>query len=497
MKIKTGLFVISSLVTSASISQTKEISETELQTGSDVFFAATMEQSSSLLTVTIKGPDDRWFCAGFGLSMSDADALIYTDGKQGAMHNLEPTDYYLSAQNGNGVNKDANQDWTITSNSVQGGLRVIQATRALNTGDTEDHAISFNDASADIIWAKNSTADHTLSYHGGGNRGVVTLNWQTVDVTPPVLASNGLSPADDEIDVSLGTPLTITFDENVMQGTGSMELRLASNNSLVESFDVTSSVQFSGVQASMTPSSPLSSLTDYYIVIPAGSITDASGNPFQGITGVTDWNFTTMDVASDNTPPGLVSSAFTPADDAIDIDINTALTVNFDEGITAGTGTIDLYNASGVVESFDLSAGGATISGTTVTMTPSVPLNYNTAYYVLISGDAIEDFAGNAYAGYTDTTTWNFTTIEENTSGLSEITLEDAISVSTNGNVIINLESDDIYLIQVIAMDGRIVFEKGNAQGEIIISEEVLQGSPLLIRVANDKGAVSKVILKK
>ncbi len=157
--------------------QTKTVTYQEIVTGSNVFFGAVMDQSSSTVTMTISGPDDRWFGVGFGTTMGNGDILMYTDGKSGATHTLEPTDYKLSSQNLSGVNKDAQQDWTIVSNTTNAGLRTIVATRALNTGDTQDNALAFTDATVTVIWAKHQSASFTLNYHGSTNRGAKQFTW--------------------------------------------------------------------------------------------------------------------------------------------------------------------------------------------------------------------------------------------------------------------------------------------------------------------------------
>ena len=51
-----------------------------------------------------------------------------------------------------------------------------------------------------------------------------------------------------------------------------------------------------------------------------------------------------------------------------------------------------------------------TLVGSTVTIDPSVTLADGTSYYVLVDSGAIRDLAGNAFAGFSTPTAWNFTT---------------------------------------------------------------------------------------
>lgn len=157
--------------------QTKTVTYQEIVAGKGVYFGAVMDDASSTITMTISGPNDRWFGVGFGTGMSNGDMLIYTDGKTGAFHTLEPTDYKMTAQNAGGVNKDASQDWTVLSNTETAGLRTIVASRQLNTGDAQDNVLNFTDANVNVVWAKHSSASHTLAYHGNQNRGVKQFTW--------------------------------------------------------------------------------------------------------------------------------------------------------------------------------------------------------------------------------------------------------------------------------------------------------------------------------
>ena len=177
MYTKLLLFTTLSLNLFTTNAQTKNIPFQEIVAGKGVFFGAEIDNGTSTITMTIAGPDDRWFGVGFGGGMANADVLLYTSGKSTATHTLEPTDYKLSAQSLGGVNADAQQDWNIISNTENAGLRTIVATRLFNTGDANDAIINFSASTINIIWAKHSTADHTMNYHGSPNRGVRNFTW--------------------------------------------------------------------------------------------------------------------------------------------------------------------------------------------------------------------------------------------------------------------------------------------------------------------------------
>ena len=147
---------------------------------------------------------------------------------------------------------------------------------------------------------------------------------------------------------------------------------------------------------------------------------------------------------SDGTPPAL--SSLTPADNANNVAINSNLLVGFNELVQAGTGTITIFRANdnSVVEVIDIQ--DAVVTGAGVTVNPAADLEYETSYYVQVSMGAIEDRAGNEFAGITDTTTWNFTTIEAPDLAPPVLVATGPFAVSENaqgGTVIGDINADD------------------------------------------------------
>ncbi|MDF1779556.1 MAG: Ig-like domain-containing protein [Rhizobiaceae bacterium] len=111
---------------------------------------------------------------------------------------------------------------------------------------------------------------------------------------------------------------------------------------------------------------------------------------------------------SDAEPPTLLSTS--PAVGATAVAVGSNITLTFSEDIQAGTGSITLYKAGGTqVEVFDV-ASDVSISGATVTLDPTDDLLGEIGYYVQVGAAAIEDLAGNTFAGIADATTFNFET---------------------------------------------------------------------------------------
>lgn len=147
--------------------------------GSGMFFGASL--STSTITITFTGPSDRWIGIGFGVAMPNTDALIYSNGQTASPHPLGWNDYYIGSYNGSGVVNDVVQNWNIQSNSVSAGQRTVVASRLLNTGDLNDAILNYSASAISLVWARSSSADYDIAYHGSNDRANnISLQWLTV-----------------------------------------------------------------------------------------------------------------------------------------------------------------------------------------------------------------------------------------------------------------------------------------------------------------------------
>ncbi len=232
------------------------------------------------------------------------------------------------------------------------------------------------------------------------------------DTTPPAITT--LTPADGAVGVPVATTaLSIQFNEPVVKGTGNITLQ--SGETAVAVIDVASeAVQVSGSTATITLPAALSPSTDYHVLVAAGAFEDAAENAFAGISGATDWNFTTE--APDTTPPAITT--LTPADGAVGVLVaTTALSIQFDEPVVKGTGNITLQSGETAVAVIDVASEAVQVSGSTATITLPSALSPSTDYHVLVAAGAFKDAAENAFAGISGATDWNFTTEAPDTTG--------------------------------------------------------------------------------
>lgn len=178
----------------------------------------TLDNGTSLATLSLTGPNDRWFALQFGSFTGGMEAgsdLVYWD-------NVTLVD---ARHNGVGVSPtvDATNNWTITSNinnSPSAGLRTIVATRPFVTGDANDYTFNFANTNIDLAWARFGSASFTLSYHGATNRGVFLDATFTLGTESFSLKDSQLYPNPTNGDFTIATKTYLT-KINVYSHTGS------------------------------------------------------------------------------------------------------------------------------------------------------------------------------------------------------------------------------------------------------------------------------------
>ena len=136
------------------------------------------------VTLTLTGPSGRWFAVGFnatGMGNGNDVVAVHASGTLNA--------FDASIGGYSAPTADPQQNWTIVSDQVTSGVRTIIATRALNTGDANDHVFTASTGSLGLIWARAGTNSFSYSYHGNSNRGISSANFTLVP--PPPAAPTG------------------------------------------------------------------------------------------------------------------------------------------------------------------------------------------------------------------------------------------------------------------------------------------------------------------
>lgn len=148
----------------------------------------TLNNTTSKVTLVLKGPSDRWFALGLGVAegfgMEVGDVVVYTT-------TLTDRNYVgFSAPA-----SDSSQDWVTISNSVASGVRTLTLERALTNSDSNDLQLPYASTnSINLAWARAGSASTSLSNHGGSNRGFATGTFTSLSVEDFSLNATSVYP---------------------------------------------------------------------------------------------------------------------------------------------------------------------------------------------------------------------------------------------------------------------------------------------------------------
>lgn len=177
-----------------------------------------LDNNTSTATLTLAGPNDRWFAFQFGAfegGMENGADVVYWDN----------TTLVDARHNGLGVapSADPTNNWVLISNQnnvPELGRRTIVFSRPFNTGDSNDYTFNFANNNIDIAWAKFGSASFSLAYHGASNRGVLLdTPLTTLGVEDFSLNASKVSPNPSKGDFTIQTK-TFLNKVNIYTQTG-------------------------------------------------------------------------------------------------------------------------------------------------------------------------------------------------------------------------------------------------------------------------------------
>jgi hypothetical protein len=165
----------------------------------------------------------------------------------------------------------------------------------------------------------------------------------------------------------------------------------------------------SGIITSITGLSAGTSYTVYLVTYDLSEFVFIESQP-------TTISFTTPALPA---PPTI--QALSPADNATNVDVSGNLSVVFNKNVrfntTATPHYIRIYKDASLLHTItcvstvsSYSEGTANITTNTLTINPTDNLSLNSNYYITIDNGAIESTDNGIFAGFTDATTWNFST---------------------------------------------------------------------------------------
>jgi len=165
---------------------------------------------------------------------------------------------------------------------------VHDATGALIAGTANDDSNFTLNAQASVTLAAGTYYLAAGAYGDATGDYVLSLRATApvIDTTAPRVTA--VSPPDGASGVAVGSSIVLTFDETVLRGGGSIQLREGSaSGRIVESFDAATSdrLTLNGNQVTIDPTDPLAGDTLHVLTVAPGAFRDSAGNGFAGTPG--------------------------------------------------------------------------------------------------------------------------------------------------------------------------------------------------------------------
>ena len=231
-------------------------------------------------------------------------------------------------------------------------------------------------------------------------------SFQTLATEPIVSTRN---PTNGTLKVDPKLTISLSFDKDIKVGSGNIVIKKTSDDSIVETIDVTSgNITIKNNIFQINPTADLPQKTEIYVLIPIAGVKDLTDKDWTGFYTKTDWTFTT----DDTTVPTVTNT--NPLDNAVDISPSADITVTFDEDMQKGTGNILVKKSldDSIIATLDVTSNEISITDNVITINPNTDLPSETEMYIQVPNTAFLDLYDNSYAGFTDKTIWNFTTAD-------------------------------------------------------------------------------------
>lgn len=275
-------------------------------------------------------------------------------------------------------------------------------------------------------------------------------------------AVTGFEPAVNETGVNPnGLKLKMAFAEEMVAGTGYIQLVQKSNEAVIETIPASRSTFLNnGCAAEISLSKTLANDTTYAVKVDANAFKSKTGVPYEGISGVNEWYFTTLRNTS--------ITDTTPQNNATNVSRGTKLTITYNQPVIAGNGLIELRRTDGTLVRSVSASNAAVVSGngtSRITIDFSSNLLSNTGYYVTVANDAFKDQQGNAVQGITSTNGWRFyTAADSSSSTLSVVTLNPA---HQGTNVPIDADLYITFNREVVRGSGEVTVRKSGSSSNV------------------------------
>ncbi|HEY0652318.1 MAG TPA: FG-GAP-like repeat-containing protein [Chryseosolibacter sp.] len=274
----------------------------------------------------------------------------------------------------------------------------INVTDAVKSGSTFSFTFPSNLLTG-VKYNISVDAGAFVDKYGNASDESPTGNWAFTTAAGPV--STALVPANGSTNVAANTALQITFDKNVTAVAGK-RLKIMDGTSAILDIDVGAQGSVTNTVYSLTPSVVLPTNKLLKVTVDAGAFKDAATQAeFNGIA-LDAWNFTTA--------VGPAATTLSPAHNATNVAINTALQITFDKNVSTVAGKkLKVLDGSTTIIDIDVSTTG-TVTNNIYSFTPASSLPTDKALRLVVDAGAFIDPVNQTTFTGIALDSWNFRT---------------------------------------------------------------------------------------
>jgi len=214
-------------------------------------------------------------------------------------------------------------------------------------------------------------------------------SYTTSFTTVPPLQVTSSDPANNAVSVPVNKVIKITFNKKIYSGSAYSQITLKNSSNTV----IPIKTSIIGNVLTITKSSGTFAGGLYTLTLPVNSIVDENNTSML--------NDYTTKFTVDSTPPTITS--MTPAKNAVNVAVNSNITVNFSKPIKIGPGAISIKSSSGkviAITNYKIINGGKTL-----VLYHTANFAKGTKYTIYFQNGSITDMANNYLAAYSSSFT--------------------------------------------------------------------------------------------